>query len=97
MALSNLSSVVRSNYKNTVGDYEITYNVIQDEGKPAATVSASIKKGENRFGYVGIEADGRRNITLEPGIEDATAKTIIETVIDDAAQIFNERNQIKEA
>lgn len=97
MALSNLSSVVRSNYKNTVGDYEITYNVIQDEGKPAATVSASIKKGESRFGYINIEADGRRNITLEPGIEDATAKTIIETVIDDAAQIFNERNQIKEA
>ena len=97
MALSNLSSVVRSNYKNTVGDYEITYNVIQDEGKPAATVSASIKKGESRLGYINIEADGRRNITLEPGIEDATAKTIIETVIDDAAQIFNERNQIKEA
>ena len=93
MALSNLSSVVRSNYKNTVGDYEITYNVIQDEGKPAATVSASIKKGESRLGYINIEA----NITLEPGIEDATAKTIIETVIDDAAQIFNERNQIKEA
>lgn len=97
MALSNLSSVVRSNYKNTVGDFVITYNVIQDEGKPASSVSANVKKGEIRFGYINIEADGRRNITLEPGIEDATVKTIIETVIDDAAQIFVERNKTEEA
>ena len=97
MALSNLSSVVRSNYKNNVGDYEITYNVIQDEGKPASSVSANVKKGENRFGYINIESDGRRNITLEPGMDDATAKTIIETVIDDTTQIFSERNQQEEA
>ena len=69
---------------------------MKDKAKPAATVSASIKKGENRLGYIGIEADGRRNITLEPGVDDTTAKTLVETVIDDAAQIFAERNKTEE-
>lgn len=32
MALSNLSSVIRSKYKNAVGDYEISYDVSQNSG-----------------------------------------------------------------
>lgn len=92
MALSNLSSVIRSNYKNTVGDYEITYNVMQDEGKPATEIGASVRKGEQKFGYIGISSIGRRSIIMEPGISDEEAKQICSAVIDDAARIFSERN-----
>lgn len=92
MALSNLSSVVRSNYKNQVGNYDIAYNVTQKEGEPATEVSANVRKGEQKYGYIGISSVGRRSFFFEPGVSDADAKQICSTVIDDAAQIFAERN-----
>lgn len=92
MALKTLSAEVRSNYKNTIGDYDISYNVTQAEGKPATDVNASVKKGEKKYGCIGISSAGRRSIIMDPGISDEDAKLICSTVIDDATQIFAERN-----
>lgn len=43
MALSGLSSVVTSKYRNLVGDYEIAYDVKQNTGEKADKVLGSIK------------------------------------------------------
>lgn len=48
MALSTLSSVLRSKYKNTVGDYDISYETTRNAGEKVTEVLASVKKGELR-------------------------------------------------
>ena len=88
MALSTLSSVLRSKYKNTVGDYEIFYETTRKAGKKVTEVLASIKKGELKFGYVNIMDKGRKSIVLEDGVSDEDSKAILSTVIDDVANIF---------
>lgn len=93
MALSNLSSVIRSKYKNTVGDYEISYDVSQNSGEKANNVLGNIKKGDLKIGYVNCEFGGRRSITFESGVSDEDAKQLVSTVIEDAANIFAERNK----
>ena len=93
MALSNLSSVIRSKYKNAVGDYEISYDVSQNSGKKANNVRGSIKKGDLKIGYVNCELEGRKSITFEAGVSDEDAKQLVSTIIEDAANIFAERNK----
>ena len=88
MALSTLSSVLRSKYKNTVGDYDISYETTRNAGEKVSEVLASVKKGELRFGYVNIVDKGRKSIVLEDGVSDEDCKAILSTVIDDAANIF---------
>ena len=63
MALSGLSSVVTSKYRNLVGDYEIAYDVKQNTGEKADKVLGSIKKGDLKKGYILCEMDGRKSIT----------------------------------
>lgn len=88
MALSTLSSVLRSKYKNTVGDYDISYGTTRNAGEKVTEVLATVKKGELRFGYVNIVDKGRKSIVLEDGVSDEDCKAILSTVIDDAANIF---------
>lgn len=92
MALSNLSSVIRSKYKNVVGDYEISYDVNQNSGEKANNVLGNIKKGDLRLGYVNWELDGRKSITIEPGVPDEDIKMLVSTIIDDSSDIFMKLN-----
>lgn len=92
MALSNLSSVIRSKYKNVVGDYEISYDVNQNSGEKANNVLGNIKKGDLRLGYVNCELDGRKSITIEPGVPDEDIKMLVSTIIDDSSDIFMKLN-----
>ena len=94
MALSGLSSVVTSKYRNLVGDYEIAYDVKQNTGEKADKVLGSIKKGDLKKGYILCEMDGRKSITIEAGVPDEDAKLLVSSVIDDANNILAERNTL---
>lgn len=92
MALSTLSSTVRSKFKNTVGDYEISYEATHQEGQSVTEVIASVKKGELKFGYINIAQNGRKSIVLEAGISDEDSKQLFSTVVDDTKSIFESKN-----
>ena len=92
MALSTLSSTVRSKFKNVVGDYEISYEATHQEGQRVTEVLASVKKGELKFGYINISQDGRKSIVLEAGISDEDSKQLFSTVVDDTKSIFESKS-----
>lgn len=90
MALEKLSEVTKSNYYNNVGEYLISYDVMGDATQGVSTIMAVVKKGDARYGYVSVKADGSKNCSFEVEVTDADAKSIFTTAIDDAAQIIAE-------
>lgn len=92
MGLSGVSSVVRSKYKNVVGDYEISYDVSQKYGSNADAVIASIKKDGTRVGYINCELSGRKSVVIESGITDDDSILLVSTIITDSKAIFTELN-----
>lgn len=92
MALEQISSVVKSTYLNNVSGYELQYNITQDEGQHVKSVQAAVKKGDVRFGYIYINADGTKNISFDRPIPDADSEAIYSAALADASQIFEQRN-----
>lgn len=90
---TKLSSIQRSMYKNTIGDIDIQYNILQETGKDATNIAGVLKKGEVRLGEINIAVDGTMNIYTYPGLNNEEKKNIVSTVIDDVQQIYDELNQ----
>lgn len=80
-------------YKNTIGDIDIQYNILQETGKDATNIAGVLKKGEVRLGEINIAVDGMMNIYTYPGLNNEEKKNIVSTVIDDVQQIYDELNQ----
>lgn len=80
-------------YKNTIGDIDIQYNILQETGKDATNIAGVLKKGEVRLGEINIAVDGTMNIYTYPGLNNEEKKNIVSTVIDDMQQIYDELNQ----
>lgn len=80
-------------YKNTIGDIDIQYNILQETGKDATNIAGVLKKGEVRLGEINIAVDGTMNIYTYPGLNNEEKKNIVSTVIDDVQQIYDELNQ----
>lgn len=92
MGLSGVSSVVRSKYKNVVGEYDISYDVSQKYGANADAVIATIKKDDTRVGYINLDTLGRKSIVIENGVTDDDAILLVSTIITDSKTIFSELN-----
>lgn len=92
MALEQVSAVTTSKYFNAVNDYSIQYNVTQDEGQNAQSVTGTIKKADVRFGSITVNADGSKYINFDKGVSDDDSKAIYEVVLSDASSIFAQRN-----
>lgn len=80
-------------YKNTIGDIDIQYNILQETGKDATNIAGVLKKGEVRLGEINIAVDGTMNIYTYPGLNNDEKKNIVSAVIDDVQQIYDELNQ----
>lgn len=93
MALEQVPSVVKSTYLNTVAGYDIQYNVAQDEGQNVQSVMGTVKKADVIFGYITINADGRRNISFDKPISNADSESIYGAVLADTASIISQRNK----
>ena len=93
MALKQVSVKVNSNYINEVSGYTIEYNISQIEGYNAESVNGSIKKDGKRLGNIMVEANGAKNVYLEPGISDEDSILLYNTVVTDAKEMFAERNK----
>lgn len=93
MALQQIVATVKSSYINEVSGYTVEYNVTQDEGQNAKSVTGYIKKAGVRFGYISVDADGSKNINLEKGISDEDSVLLYSTIVTDVKAIFAERNK----
>ena len=91
MALEQVSSVVKSTYLNTVAGYDIQYNVAQDEGQNVQSVMGTVKKADVVFGYITINADGRKSISFDKPI--SNADSIYGAILSDTASIISQRNK----
>lgn len=89
---TKLSSITRIAYQNTAAGYEIKYNITRRNSETVTEITADIKRGDVRAGYININADGTRGISLNPGVTDEDAKTLFSTVLADAQQIFAAEN-----
>ena len=74
--LEQVSAVTTSKYFNAVNDYSIQYNVTQDEGQNAQSVTGTIKKADVRFGSITVNADGSKYINFDKAISDDDTKDI---------------------
>lgn len=95
MALEQVSSVVKSTYLNTVSDYDIQYNVAQDEGQKVLSVTGTVKKADVRFGYILINADGTKNVSFDRPISDEDSEAIYAAALADSKSIFEQRNKVE--
>lgn len=95
MALEQVSSVVKSTYLNSVGGYEIQYNVAQDEGECVKSVTGTVKKADIRFGYITVNADGTKTISFDKTISDSESEAVFSAVLSDSRQIFEQRNKVE--
>ena len=87
---TKLSSITRTTYKNTVGDITMNYAISQNVGEGVKDVSASLRKGEELLGSIGKSADNGLRLGFSPSITDTEAKQIVDTFLQDAAQITEE-------
>ena len=96
MALEQVSSVVKSTYLNNVAGYDIQYNVAQDEGQNVTSITGTVKKDDDRFGYITINADGTKNISFDRPISDEDSEAIYTAALSDTKSIFEQRNNKEE-
>lgn len=77
---------------NKVGNIDINYSILQETNEPAVNISASFEKSGKRFGNVNAYRDGRLYLSIDQAnhlqVEDI--KSILNTVLDDINEKFNE-------
>lgn len=93
MAITKLSTVTRTSYSNNEGDYNISYNITQNNEEKAERINGDIKKGELRYGNVYALNDGSVSVNFNTGVSDEDKKTIFSTCVDDVKSIFDELNK----
>lgn len=87
---TKLSSIIRTTYKNAVGDITMNYSIQQNTGEGVKDVSASLRKGEELLGSIGKSTDSGLRLGFSASVTDEEAKQIVSTFLTDAAQITQE-------
>ena len=95
---TKLSSVKRSSYANQVGDYNIEYSIVQNNGEKAQQITANIKhvnykRGDTVTGVIYANVDGNLNVNFNPGISTEDKIAVFSTCLTDITSIFDELNK----
>lgn len=92
MALEITKAQTRLNYTNEVNGYGITYTAYQDDGEMVTDIQVTAKKGVDRMLSGTVFNGGRKSIIIENGVSDTDAQALVETIIADTNEIFEQRN-----
>ena len=78
---------------NTVAGYSLDYNIHQPTSEPTTNINCAIvnSTGKN-VGNAVVYSSGKFYVSLDCGETQDVIKQIVDTIIDDAKQIFNEDN-----
>lgn len=92
MALEITKAQTRLNYTNEVNGYGITYTAYQDDGAMVTDIQVTAKKGTDRLLNGTVFNGGRKSIIIENGVSDEDAKALLDAIIADTNNIFEQRN-----
>lgn len=92
---TKLSSITRTAYKSMAGDIEMNYSIEQNEGEAVRTVSATLRRGDERLGSITKVVGNTLNLLLSDTAH-SEAPQLLSTFLSDVEQICNELNATKQ-